>query len=300
MNPVLAREVARLVVQPVAVLDAGDAGPDGVEDAGPPLGVCGDGLPAVPADLVDDGLHLLDGQALVVRIVVGAAHASGRADLDQVGAGAQHAADGEADLVDGVGDLGHPAGQVGAVGEGDVAVPAGVAERAHRGLQPRSDDPAGLDGRAVARREAGEVAGGGDACVEGLAHPGRRVEHQKRRVLQAPLAWRHAVAEPEVDVGVDEARQDRAARDVDDPGFRPSAGCVARAAGVLDASAFVDADDGVGHCGRARSVDQPGSLDAGRAGCHDATGSGSSPAAVLRCRFRAGQAPIDPDWCRAE
>jgi hypothetical protein len=91
----------------VALLDAGDAPADGVEDARGALGVGGDRLAAVAPALIHHGPDLLFEESLVLGLVVGAGHALGGADLDHVGARAQHPAHGETGLVHGVGQLGH-------------------------------------------------------------------------------------------------------------------------------------------------------------------------------------------------
>jgi hypothetical protein len=78
-------------------------------------------------DLVHDGLDLLDGQPLVVRLVVRTSHPTGGTDLDDICALSQESSDADAHLVDGVDQFSHAVGRVEPARRGEIAVAAGVA-----------------------------------------------------------------------------------------------------------------------------------------------------------------------------
>jgi hypothetical protein len=106
-------------------------------------------------------------------------------------------------------------------------VAAGVADDPYGGVQPGAHDPSGLDGRAVARGQSAQVAGGGDARVQGLPQPRGGVQGDQDRVEFAAAAGRRALRVGEVGVAVEEAGEYGAATGVDDtdrPWSRRAAG----------------------------------------------------------------------------
>lgn len=249
------------------MLDAGDAAAEGVEDARIALGVGGDRYAAVPPRLVHDGPDLLLEEALVVGVVVGAAHASGGADLHHVGALAQHAPYGEPGRVGGVGDLRHAGAEIGPVGQPYVGVAPGVADDPHRGMHPRAHDPAGLDGRTVARGQAGQIADAGDTGGQCLRQSFGGVQGDQDGIEFRPAAGSRALRVRQVDMAVEETGQDRTATGVEGQ-VRVGVDGRGRSRGggprVGDGPLGIDGDDGVVHGGRSGAVDEAGVVDAQR------------------------------------
>jgi len=210
-DTVLSREVDRLVVDPVAVLHAGDPAANRVEDSGGALGVGCDRPAAVPCDLVHDGLDLLGGEPLVVRLVVRTSHPTGGTDLDDVCALSQESSDADAHLRDGVDQLGHAVGRIEPARRGEIAVAAGVAQHPDGGVQAGTGQQPGGHGDPEPRWQPAQVAGGGDAGVQGQAHPLGRLEGGDRGIVEEPRDERAGGLDPKMDVAVDEAGEDRSA-----------------------------------------------------------------------------------------
>ena len=184
----------RVVVDEEAVLDAVDAGGDGVADRVGTVGVGRDAQSATVC-LVDDRPQFL------VRIVLRAGwsghrhHPARAAHLDQFGAVLDLVAHRFADFVDPVRDA-FLDGQVQHVGcEGRehrrVQVPSGGSDGVTGGHHPRPLDPACVDRpaeRNVEQVAAGldeqaQVAHGGEPRPQGAAGVANRAQHPGRRVI---------------------------------------------------------------------------------------------------------------------
>ena len=220
MGAVFYHQLDALVVHEEAVLDGIDAADDGVLD---PLGAlsvrCG--LDVGVLGLLDEGADLLHAVLALGGSVLLGHDAAGGHDLEEVGALAELLTSRFPDLVDAVGD---PPEQkaLGPFGRHkvDVAVTPAVCETAsprrddpgpdHRALLDRAFDedpvhPADLPDRGEARVDdaPGVVNGSGSAHVRLLGDRRRQVRRQQAG---------------EMDVGVDQPRHHRLARDVDDLG----------------------------------------------------------------------------------
>jgi len=218
---------------------------------------------AVPCDLVHDGLDLLGGEPLVVRLVVRTSHPTGGTDLDDIGALSQESSYADAHLLDGVDQLSHAIGRVEPARRGEIAVAAGVAQNPDGGVQAGTGQQPGGPGDPEPRWKPAQIAGGGDAGVQSQAHPLGRLEAGDRGILQEP---RHELAcglNTKMDVAVDEAGEDRSSSTVQH--LHPPQvgwGAVGRP-GVHDPARF-DLDDGSMKRSSPCRVDQRDVLDAER------------------------------------
>ncbi len=164
-------------------------------------------------------VELLGGVLLGTRRAGRGHHAAGRAALDELGAVGDLVADRLADLADPVGDAlldGHPhdAGREAAL-RARVEVSAGRADGVAGGDDPRSLDPAGVDGLgecdvdevAAGLDEQAEVPHRREAGGEGPLTVGDRAETHLHRVHPHRVEQARApAAEDEVDLHVHEAR----------------------------------------------------------------------------------------------
>jgi hypothetical protein len=135
-------------------------------------------------------------------------------------------------------------------------------------VQARPLDATGLDRCAVAGGQPREVAGAGDAGLQRHAQTLRRVEHQVHGILFAAPSGRYTVCETQVNMAVEESRQDRPATGIDQPlaGHGRGAG---RGARVADHTGLVHAEDGVLDRYGTGAVDQAGVFDAQSTGGGD-------------------------------
>ena len=216
----------RLVVHQEPVLDAVDAGFDGVLHRLGAVRVCGDPHPA-PVRLVDDRPQFLVRIVLRTSLPVNDITPPETADLDQLGAVLDLVAHRLADLVDSVGDAlldrqleyaRHERGE-----HRRVQVPAGRGDRVAGRDHPRAVDPARVDGlaeRDVEQIAAGldeqaEVAHGGESRAQRAAGIADRTQHPGRGIVlnlgQPGLL--PAPAHQQVDLHVHQpGQQDRVAR----------------------------------------------------------------------------------------
>ena len=243
--PTVEHHLDRVAVEPDAVLDGRDSRLQRVLDAGVGLRVRHD-LAALRCGLVDGGLDLVERQRRVVRLVAWRKDAARGAELDPVGAGADHLAHAKAHRLDAVDDHVRPVGQrdveVGAAHEMRVGVAARLAERADRDEHARTREVAGIDRHPDSRRRAGRVADRRESRVE-RAPRGSHRAHQLERRRRGQLAREvEAFTEVgEVDVAVDEAREQREAGGVDRLGVARHLSSLAPA-GLRDAAVLDEHD----------------------------------------------------------
>ena len=203
------------------MLDRPDPGAQGVHDPGRVLGVGHDAAQAGVRGLLDHDRHLGLGELDGIGRIHERIDAPGRHRLDPVRARPDLASGRLPDGVDPVRDPGrqlgrrHVAGQVDAGRRRAVAVPAGDRERHRRDLEPRPGEGPTREHPLDPGRRAAGVAGGRDAGLEEGPPAGQHPADV--------LAVRHSddvldglVARADVDVAVDQARDDRRARHVDD------------------------------------------------------------------------------------
>ena len=211
-----------LLVQPRAVLDRVDAGADGAEETGAAESVTRDG-DSGHVGLVDDRLDLLAGEDGPARIEPRRADAPARRDLDHVGAGPEHLPDLGAHAVRAVAlGVGHPGhdGRRQTLARGGVGDAVGRRHDDHADLEPRARDQPTRHRVAEACVQAPEVPGG--RAARGDRGP-QREERLRREVHEALVLVRGQVQPPgsEVDVTVDQARQDETAGQVHEADVRP-------------------------------------------------------------------------------
>ena len=276
-------------VQLLTVLDRVDAGFHREPDAGESLGV-GSDAKALPVRLLDDRLELGGRHLRWLHGLARHRQRPRRHDLDQVGALLDLLAHCLAHLVGPVGLAVHVGEEpaTGRRGGDDLA----AQHEARPGAQLRTD-------RAAQREQltavGAEVARGRDAAGEHRARGIRLTVRAHVRLVRELAARRGREADAaEVDVRVDQSRQDRAARDVDrcesgrhgaTVGDRGDHACLdqhARAHARLAAAAVEDtaADQGEPAVARRRSA-----VEVGRAnhsvppGAHDSAAGSSFPPA---------------------
>ena len=237
------------------MLDRVDPGPDRALD---PLGAMGMGRDT-QAPLIGffrDGAQLALGQLRLPRLGIAREHPAGGADLDHLGTELALAADLVAQFVGAVGDPLLLLGLLEAGGqEGRIAVTAGGADRIARGNDPGADRIAIVDRLLqsdVVAVGGADVAHGGEAGVEHRAPVADR-GHGKEAVGKFQVAIAADVGRAvEVDVHVDEARQQRPVAKVDVANVAPPAHR-ARVGNTGDTPVVADEDGG--------KFDHPSGLD---------------------------------------
>ena len=198
------------------MLDGIDAGEDRVADSLVAVGVGGD-LQMQHMRLVGDRLHLLEAQLLPADAVAQRKHAARSADLDHLGAIFVHPADLGAALGRAVDHRLHFL-VVGRRQAGVVTMAAGRADGIGRRDDPRPRDPAAVDRLLqpdIVEIVGSDVAHRGEPRVERLFGVG-----DARRLPEAVGIFETLIAADfgqagQMDVHVDQARQQRAAREVD-------------------------------------------------------------------------------------
>ena len=263
------------------MFDGIDAGAQRGIDAALAVGVGGD-FPAHGVRSLDDGFQLLFGELLLETGRRVRQHAAGGRDLDEVGAFLDLLAHGAPAIIGAVadgrtGEGGHDAGRIAV----DVAVTAGDGNRRTGCAQARAGHGAARNGIAQAEDgiiRAADILHGREAGFQRLQRKGRAVEGDVHiRILEfLDPAFRPVLA-GDVDMAVDQARQDVSFLEVDDGILlrRGEARRDGNDAAVFDEDRLVGEialarhrehmarlDDGVlrmRHCGKRGSADQRGS-----------------------------------------
>ena len=224
-GPVLDRQTDALGVDHRGMFDRVDAGADGIRDARGTVGMGGD-LEAPHMRLIGDGGQLGQGHLLLTGFGIAREDAAGRADLDHLGPVFADLAHGMAGVLDAVGvewiGLGH-----GVRHAGDIAMAAGGSERGARGNDPRPFDEAAVDGLTqghIGEIGSAEVTNGGEARHEvGAGMDDLKDGSEVVGIVQLVPA-RDIGRRGQVDVHVDQARQQGQARQVEAAGIRRQAG----------------------------------------------------------------------------
>ena len=184
----LEHEVDPLVIDQIAVLDAGNAGPQSVLDAGRTFGVSERAADPGSLRLFDDGANLIDGELGRVGEVRGGPDSAGRHDLDPVRAGPDLEPRGASHCIGPIGDAGreiaHLGGDDRAGGGPLIAVAAGLGERLAADLGSGTRERARGEGPLDPRRGVARVTDGSDTALEELAS-GLETAHDdvRRRAL---------------------------------------------------------------------------------------------------------------------
>ena len=201
------------------MVDRADAGPDGVLDPVRALGVGHDEDPR-RGRLLDDRLELDRTEVGVARIVARREDAAARRDLDDVGPHPDELTDLAAGLVRPVDEPGWPARV--ADHERDlrpgripvVAVAAGLGQHDERDLQPRAQEQPVVHRLLDPEVGAAGVADARDPRPERrLEVPAGLVELARERLLDGRPQV--DIADRDVNVAIEQSRQDRPALDVD-------------------------------------------------------------------------------------
>ena len=212
-------QLDRLVVEIDPVVDRADPGPDRVLD---PVGALGVGHDEDPGGrrLLDERGQLGRPEVSVPGVVARRQDAARGRDLDDVGPQPDQLADDLADLVGTVDErrraarMGLEERDLGARGEAVVAVPAGLGQHADRDLEPWPGDQAVGQGPLDPEVGAAGVADGRDPGLERRAEVAGGLEELVRERLLGPFPGVD-VADADMDVAVEQARQDRPPGDVD-------------------------------------------------------------------------------------
>jgi len=259
-------EVDALVVDEIAMFDAGDTGAQGVFDPARALSMSQGSVDASRPGLLHDDPNLVDAELARVRRVGCGEHSAGSHDLDPIGTGPNLQTSGFANLFDAVADARR---QIAGVGLKDdarrrpsVAVAAGLGEWRTADLSSRPRERTRRECPFDAGRRVPRVANRGDARLQELA---ASFEGPHNKIGGGPLnliRYRFQ-AKAQVDVTVDDAGENRQASGVDPVGVtrRRDRG---RGTRCCDSAALVGGEYAVEDRIRRTAVEQPRSEEYSR------------------------------------